>query len=342
MKTLVIGDLHFNDKPMGMLDAQKEAIIQICKENADCSKVIFLGDLMMHRHPRPTVLLALKEVMDEVSKIQQIYILRGNHDSVNKSDDGSTILSMLEKDMVWGHRQVRVITKTWIDKVNKWVFIPHYEDDEKIKSDLRNVPENYMVFGHFGYNGVLDCAGDADFGVTLSDFKNPTILGHIHRESHEEGVSILGTPYSTNFGEAGKDCYYGILTGSGLEKIPTEGGPRHLVMDYDKVEENLDWINAETSPPNYTLLRININTINEDQDQVTTLCDSITAPFVEIKYKPLLDEKEEFETDNKIFTTAINDELIEHYINSSNASINKADLLSGLKLIHENQQNRDT
>ena len=335
MKTLIIGDLHFDDKPLGLLDAQKEAVLQICRENKECSQVIFLGDLMMHRHPRPTVLLALKEVMDEVSRTKRVYILRGNHDSVNKSDDGVTALSLLDSD------KVKVITQTWVDDLNKWVFIPHYEDDEKIKDYLSDAPRGYMVFGHFGYNGVLDSAGDGDFGLVISDFHNPTILGHIHRESNKGSVTVLGTPYSTNFGEAGKDCYYGILTGSSLEKVQTEWGPRHLVMDYDKVEDNLDWINGDTSPAQFTLLRININTINEDQDQVATLCDSITAPFVEIKYKPLLDEKEEFETDNKVFTTAINDELIDHYINSSNASINKDDLLSGLKLIHENQQNRD-
>jgi len=335
MKTLIIGDLHFDDKPLGMLDAQKEAVLKICKENGGCSKVIFLGDLMMHRHPRPKVLLALKEVMDEVSRTKQVYILRGNHDSVNKADDGVTALSLFESS------KVKVITQTWIDDLNKWIFIPHYEDDERIKNDLIRAPEGYMVFGHFGYRGVLDSGGGGDFGLVISDFKNPTILGHIHRESNKGSVTILGTPYSTNFGEAGKDCYYGIITGQILEKIPTEWGPRHLVMDYDKVEDNLDWINADTSPAQFTLLRININTINEDQDQVATLCDSITAPYVEIKYKPLLDEKEEFETDNKVFTTALNDELIDHYINSSNASINKDDLLCGLKLIHENQQNRD-
>lgn len=112
-------------------------------------------------------------------------------------------------------------------------------------------------------------------------------------------------------------------------------------MDYDKVEENLDWINADSYPYDFTLLRININTINEDQDQIAKLCDLITAPSVEIKYKSLLDEREEFQTDDRVFSTALNDELIEYYINSSNATINKDDLLNGLKLINENQQNRD-
>jgi DNA repair exonuclease SbcCD nuclease subunit len=339
LSTLVIGDLHFENKLLGMLEAQKAAVIEICKgQRSACTHVIFLGDLMMHRNPRPEVLLALKDMFDTISEELGfgIYILRGNHDSVSKSDDGITSLSLFEGP------NVKVITQTWVDPENDWVFIPHYENEQKIKDDLSNVPEGHTVFGHFGYYGVLNSAGDSDFNLTISDFKNPTILGHIHNESKNENVSILGTPYTTNFGEASKDCFFGILTGGHFEKFPSFGGPRHIVIDYDDVEDNLDWINQSCrSPKNFTLLRITINSTNEDQNRIADLCDKLQVGHVEIMYKPLLDAKEEFETDNKVFTTAINDELIEHYINSSNASINKDDLLSGLKLIHENKQNRD-
>ena len=334
-KTLVIGDLHFDNKFRGMLDAQREAVIKICDLHKECDKVIFLGDLMMHRNPRPEVLLALNKMIDTVSQDREVFILRGNHDSVTKSDDGVTSLSLFENS------KVKVITHTYIDHKNKWMFIPHYEDEQKIKDFLAAAPKDYTVFGHFGYYGVLNSAGDADFSLSISDFKNPTILGHIHTEGRNGNVTVLGTPYSTNFGEAGKDCYYGILDERGLDKLPSKYGPRHLVVDYDNVEDNLDWINKDSKPTDYTLLRININTINEDQDRIADLCDKIKVGSLEIKYKPLLDEKDEFETDGRVFTTALNDELIEYYINSSKTKINKDELLSGLKLIHENQQDRN-
>ena len=335
VKTLVIGDLHFDNKFRGMLDAQREAVIKICDLHKECDKVIFLGDLMMHRNPRPEVLLALKKMIDTISKDREVFILRGNHDSVTKSDDGLTSLSLFE------NTKVKVVTHTHIDHENKWMFIPHYEDEQKIKDDLACAPKDYTIFGHFGYNGVLNSAGDADFSLSISDFKNPTILGHIHTEGRNGNVTVLGTPYSTNFGEAGKDCYYGILDERGLDKLPSKYGPRHLVVDYDNVEDNLDWINKDSKPTDYTLLRININTINEDQDRIAELCDKIKVGSLEIKYKPLLDEKDEFETDGRVFTTALNDDLIEHYINSNKTKINKDELLSGLKLIHENQQDRN-
>ena len=289
----------------------------------------------MHRNPRPEVLLALNKMIDTVSQDREVFILRGNHDSVTKSDDGVTSLSLFENS------KVKVFTHTYIDHKNKWMFIPHYEDEQKIKDDLACAPKGYTIFGHFGYNGVLNSAGDADFSLSISDFKNPTILGHIHTEGRNGNVTVLGTPYSTNFGEAGKDCYYGILDERGLGKLPSKYGPRHLVVDYDNVEDNLDWINKDSKPTDYTLLRININTINEDQDRIAELCDKIKVGSLEIKYKPLLDEKDEFETDGRVFTTALNDDLIEHYINSNKTKINKDELLSGLKLIHENQQDRN-
>lgn len=333
-KTLIIGDLHFVDKPAGLLASQKAAVIQLCKEHPECSKVIFLGDLMMHRNPSPTVLLALSETLEEVSKTKQVFILRGNHDSFTKADDGVTALSLFSKP------NIKVITHTWIDHENGWVFIPHYEDEQKIKKSLDSAPKDYTIFGHFGYNGVLNSAGDADFSLSISDFKNPTILGHIHGETSNGLVSVIGTPYSTNFGEAGKDSFFGILDERGLVKIPTQKGPRHLVIDYENVEDNLDWL-SDSNKDTFTLLRISINTIEEDQSQIAELCSKLSVGFIEVKYKPLLDDDEEFLSDGRTFSTVLDAELIDFYINSSNTNINKETLLSGLALLHEDQQNRN-
>jgi DNA repair exonuclease SbcCD nuclease subunit len=333
MQTLIIGDLHFEDKPRGMMKAQAAAVTQICEDRGgECDKVIFLGDLMMHRNPRPTVLLALKELMEGIVDLgYDIFILRGNHDSVTKADDGVTSLSLFENEFV------HVYTQYHEDHFRKWIFIPHYEDEERIKQYLANAPEGYTIFGHFGYYGVLNSAGDADFELSISDFKNPTILGHIHKAGRNGNVSVLGTPYTTNFGEAGKDCYYGVLYSSRLEKVSCEYGPRHLVVDYDSVEENLDWLNSG----DYNLIRINVGTLDEGMHSVAKTVQSVDAPFVEVKYKPLLDDKEVFSPDDRDVSSVMSTDLIEHYINSSNTKISKQDLLDGLKLINENQQSRN-
>ena len=42
MFTLVIGDLHFEDKPSGMMQAQSRAIMQICKDRlGNCEKLLY-------------------------------------------------------------------------------------------------------------------------------------------------------------------------------------------------------------------------------------------------------------------------------------------------------------
>ena len=332
VRTLVIGDLHFDNKPHGLLQAQVKCIKRII-QNEDVDDIIFLGDLMMHRKPYPRVLLGLKDVIDFASKRAEVTIIRGNHDSENKSDDGVTALSLFEGE------RVRVVTQTWHDDKNKRAFIPHYEDEERIKKDLAQVPNGYTIFGHFGYSGSLNSAGDRDFSLSVNDFNNPTILGHIHKYTRGEFITLLGTPYTTNYSEYRKENFYGIIEDENLETFSIDHGPRHLVVDYDKVEENLDWINDHKY---FTLLRINISTVDKNHDRITDLLDQLNVGYVEVKYTPVVDEKYEREEMTTIDpVTEINDALIEEYINSSNTKISKFELFKGLNLIHENQQSRN-
>lgn len=335
VRTLVIGDLHFDNKPNGLLNAQKGTTIDIYNDalkSGPIDDVIFLGDLMMHRKPYPRVLLALKEVVDFISEKSNVFILRGNHDSETKADDGVTALSLFES------KNVTIITHILVDDVSRRVYIPHYEDETRIKEALASIPTGYTVFGHFGYYGSLNSAGDNDFSLTPSDFHNPTILGHIHQYSRGENITLLGTPYTTNFSEYRKENFYAIIEDKNLEAFPVEFGPRHIVIDYDLVEENLDWINDGRY---FTLLRINIDTVNEDQNNITDILNQVHAGYVEIKYKPLVDKDDDIVVESINPITDINDSLIEDYINSSTTTIGKEALLEGLTLIHENQQSRD-
>ena len=150
MPTLVIGDLHFNHTPRGMMEAQLETVKKIVERGIvkhRCDSLIFLGDLMMHRSPRPPVMLSLKYLMDWITEEKglDVYILRGNHDSYNKSDDGVTSLSLLENN------KVKVFTQTYYDERNDWTFIPHYEDEQRMEHDLGAAHPGSFVFGHFGY-----------------------------------------------------------------------------------------------------------------------------------------------------------------------------------------------
>jgi DNA repair exonuclease SbcCD nuclease subunit len=336
MSTLVIGDLHFVQTPHGLLEAQLSTIKKLLYKGSEehgCSEVIFLGDLMMHRTPRPPVLLALRELLKYATELgYEAYILRGNHDSFTKADDGVTALSLFSSD------KVHIYTQTTHDTQKKWTFIPHYENEERITQDLGNTPPGHIVFGHFGCHGSLNSTGDADFGIPMDAFSNRTILGHIHKAKESGKVTILGTPYSTNFGEAGKDCFYGVIDDEGeFSKYPIDFGIRHLVMEYDKVADNADWVSDLDW---FTLLRVNINSLEEDSTIAWT-CDSLDVGFFEIKYVPLIEDRDEFTPVPGVASLQINDDLIDKYINASQSKINKSQLLEGLKRIHENQESKD-
>ena len=118
---------------------------------------------------------------------------------------------------------------------------------------MAKAPTDCTVFGHFGYYGSLNSAGDADFTIDLPQFRNRAFLGHIHRftqgtirtNAGVETVTLLGTPYSTNYTEYKKDNYYAILESSGVTFKPIEYGPRYMVMDLESIEDNLDFVNSK-------------------------------------------------------------------------------------------------
>jgi len=318
MRTLLITDLHFSEKPRGLLGAQVSALSYILL-NEKYDEVVIMGDLMMHRKPSPTVLLALKEVVDLCQKGNHpLTIIRGNHDSETKADDGVTALSLLDY-------HAKVVTHTWYDPKTKRAFIPHYENEERIKKDLQTVPGGYTVFGHFGYHGALNSAGDADFNLRVSDFTNPSFLGHVHRYVKRENVTVLGTPYTTNFGETDKESYYAILDDDEVVLKSLKSGPRHLLFDYEELHENLDFINDSKW---FTMLRVLV-----DKDSGPIPYSELNVAFLDIKWKPCFDEDQlsNYQPNRSLFT--LNEAIIEDYVDSSITSLSKEDIMEGYSLI---------
>jgi predicted phosphodiesterase len=320
MRTLLITDLHFTDKPAGLLAAQKKCILTLL-EAEKYDDVIIMGDLMMHRKPTPSVMLALKEVVDFCrTKDKPVTIIRGNHDSENKSDDGVTALSVFDY-------HAKVVTQTWYDLKTKRAFIPHYEDEDRIKKDLAGVPKGYSVFGHFGYSGALNSAGDADFDLKPSNFRNRSFLGHVHGYVKKDNITVLGTPYTTNFGECHYDHFYAILTKTRTTLKKLDHGPRHLLYKAQDLEDNLDHIN---DPKWFTLLRVLV-----DADHHPIPYDKLNVEGIDVKYLPVFNEDEisSYEPERDLFT--INEVIIEDYVEAANSTIPKEILMQGYRLLRD-------
>jgi hypothetical protein len=220
--------------------------------------------------------------------------------------------------------------------INGYTFIPHYENERTIIEDLSRVPDADIVLGHFGYNGCLNPMGDPDFTISMDMFTNRTFLGHIHHFKESGQITIVGTPYTTSFQEANKDSYYAVVDAKGNYKMkPINFGIRHLIMDLSDIIQNKELIENENY---YTLLRVMVNTLEKDQDSLREILDQVKPMYLDIKYKPVVDEKKPQSTyDPEQIITRIDDDLISDYINKTNTTLSKQELLDGLKVINENQ-----
>lgn len=355
-RCLVIGDVHLCMPFKGYYEAQVATLKKIIRESAP-THVIFLGDIFHVRKPDPEVLLGVRKFFDDISNIpglKQIFLLRGNHDSSNKSDDGVTALSLFQ----YPASKVEVITQTYYDHHLNFYFIPHYENQDIILDSINKIEGEWnkfithfptappVVFGHFGFAGCLNTANNADFDLDPSKFKYLTILGHIHKPTDLGQAVVLGTPYSTSFNECDYSHQCMLLKSENnkawsTHTIPIEFGLRHLVMPYEALEANKEFIRDK----NYaTVLRVFISHFDEAEDSVTLrkrIMDEYGAFYVDIKFSAILDKKVESQSMFNMEGAAleINEDLIQKYIKENTTQIPESDILEGYKLINDYKVN---
>ena len=344
---LIFGDLHLRDDIPGYLDAQCAFIEKTVKDfNEICPinypKVVFLGDIFDKRNPSIKVMLALKALLSKLHA--DVFIVRGNHDAVSKADDGLTALSLFESKYVkvCTDKPMAFPLKISLEPEDRGlgILIPHYENEETIKNHLARIDDKRaVVFGHFGYHGSLNSAGDNDFRIPLECFDNLTFLGHIHHYSAKDKVVVVGTPYTTSFQEAGKPNYvihYKFKNRRSYWKaISAVGGPKHHVC---KLE---DLSSLKLSEENFNLVRVMMNPLKELNDldiisQIKTNYPLIN--WVDLRFNTITDNKVEqsyYRPDRQLFN--INEAIIEDYIDSSATALDKKDLLAGLKDLDEDQ-----
>jgi len=327
MKTLLIGDLHLKNIPSipGYIDAQVDAIHRIIDVEKDVDSIIFLGDIFHNRKPSPTELLKLKEILDHAKVGIKIFLIRGNHESETKSDDGVTALSLFSE---------KVITHT--ETIGKYTFIPHYEDKSLIVKALHETPPGNFIFGHWGYTGSLNSIGYADFDIDRDLINNPTFLGHIHHFKEEAKITVLGTPYTTSFQESGKINYYGILEHEGdqwnFTKHKVDWGIRHVILNYsDLANKKTYWLQDENY---FTLLRIFMSELDGVPDMrfKQWLIDKYKIKYLDVKFQPVEEDDEEqsnFVPGGEVFQ--LTDELIKKYVDGQNSDLSKKDIMIGLE-----------
>lgn len=344
MKALVIGDTHFDNQYKGQLRAQTQTVLELVRRSSP-EIVIFLGDIFHHRLPDVEVMVEVQMLMRQLELqpgLKRIVILRGNHDSADKSDSGLTSLLLLE----YPGSKVDVMESCYPDYDLGFYYIPHYEDEETIKFELGFL-KNFIVFGHFGYEGCINTGQYFNFKVKKEDLKTRTILGHIHRYAEDGNITILGTPWATSFGECDYQHYVGEMVlengkWSELKKIEVDFGPRYIQCPL----ESLELIKEEIMDPKYfTVLRVYVDKFSDETtlDLRNKILAEYKVGYVDIKFKPILNPKLEQRLSNydpQVPLDKIDSEILEKYIEEQATSIPKEKLVEGLDKIkqHANKE----
>jgi len=190
-----------------------------------------------------------------------------------------------------------------------------------------------VVFGHFGHLGGFNSLGDNDFTLNLSDFSHSMYLGHIHTNSVRGNKIVLGTQYTTNFGESGQQKYYGVFEDDKFTLKKWRGGPRYIALDYDYLDE------IDINRYDYVLLRLFISATQDEtfqRDVAELRAKHSNIRFVDIKYKSLLDTGgaiSSFEPEKDIFE--IDDDLIRQYVEEQCVDIPMDSLMEGYRKLKE-------
>lgn len=336
-KILVIGDLHLENPYKGYLEAQHQALERIIKTSQP-DVAVFLGDIFHHRNPSVEVLTKTVKFFDRLCDkyYTHYFILRGNHDSANKSDDGMTVLNLLRSP-------VKVFEKDSICKFLESFMIPHYENEDKTIEALKVAShfKDLIVFGHFGYDGCINTGQYFNFKVKKDHIKNRTILGHIHRYAQDDHITILGTPWSTNFGECDYKHYVGEIwldtetySFSELNLVEVTFGPRYYACPFEALEQMKDEI---MDPEYYTILRVIMNKFSDEHtnDIREKILNEYKVAYVDLKFQPVLDKKLSNRLSNyePAKLEAISNEVVDKYIEENATSIPIEVLKQGLEEI---------
>jgi DNA repair exonuclease SbcCD nuclease subunit len=323
---LLLTDLHLrSDYLPGFLEAQVDTLLRLA-ESSKPDAIVINGDIFHKRNPRGPELLAFQQLLDKLN-CDDIYVNRGNHDTIRKDGTSDTTLSLYSD-------YATIITDAKTCRIGgvDFDFIPHYEDEAKILQCLKK--STNPVFGHFGFDGcVSNGTYEYESTVRKSHFKNKlAFLGHIHKPKVYNNIHVTGTQYSNTFGEANAQKYFTrlLIRDGEIEVVrkPIDFGIRHIVGTLDEIEE----LNKKYNFGNfYTLLRVRLD--NLDSYAETSLFDEVMDKYslrhLEFAFEDILPKFEStYEPDTQIFS--LNDGVIEQYLSMRDSVFSKEELLDSL------------
>ena len=325
-RIVLLTDLHLrSDYIPGFLEKQVETLVRLVNKKPP-DHVVILGDVFQRRNPRGEELLAFDSILSQL-KCRDIYVLRGNHDTIKKDGSTRSTLSLFsDKAKIIETSETVHIAGVDFD------FIPHYEDERDIVRFLKK--SKNIVFGHFGFDG---CVSNGNYAyesyVKKRHFKDKlAFLGHIHKPKVYKKVYILGTQYSNTYGEANTEKFlHELLIRNGVVEVirkPIQFGIRHFVGTPDAIEG----LNKQFGFSRYfSMLRVKLD--NLDSYTENSLHEQISSKYdlahVEVSFDDILPKySSSYKPSNNV--VSLGDDLIEKYVAGSNSVFTKEEIYEAL------------
>jgi DNA repair exonuclease SbcCD nuclease subunit len=333
-EALVITDLHLRDDiHPKYLDKQIETLLRLISQKK-YDYILILGDIFEFRTSKSIVLLKFKEFLQSIPQ-GKVIILRGNHDTVYKTDTTLSIQSLFDS-------YAKIITDVEDIKIHHTVcrFIPHFESDYKLEEHIKSAKN--VIFGHFGFNGAVGSLGHRyTSGLPKSLFKVPTFLGHIHKARKYDNIHVIGTQYTTNFGEANQKKYFYEMTfhnnGSfDAYKKEITFGIKHISASLNTLKQIY---NKYANGDFFKLIRVkvdNLHTFNEDVIR-EQLEKNYKYDVLDVRFDDIINKhSSRFATDKKLFQ--LNEGIMQEYIEQNETDFSKDELEKILKEIYEDNE----
>lgn len=204
MSILVISDLHLTEKSV---EAYRWNIFSQVRDylgENDCDTLFILGDLLdkKDRHPAELVNQLIDELINTLSYVDNIFILKGNHDYLKPQAPFLDFLRHFEPHITWISSPQFV---TFGSKRTLW--LPHSRNPTEEWADL-DFGSVDTIFMHQSVIGCkvseyyeMNCGFDLDWMISRLPKNHQIYSGDIHVPQQIKTLTYIGTPHPVSFGD---------------------------------------------------------------------------------------------------------------------------------------------
>ena len=297
MRTLVIGDLHFDNTKNYVANSNSfNEVLQTLFWIKDKVKelkpdiTVFLGDIFDNPSTITTSVISIvSEYFNNLSNLSLLVILSGNHDILENNDTNIKINDEILNykgnllSIFKGNKRIAVLEKIKtfeIDKETDYIFIPFTDNiPNKLIEHLQKdkIGNKKIIFGHFDIADAPYMQLEAKNGnINLNNYVNLDLikhlkihkvyLGHVHDKYNIENVEFLGACRNINFNnkQPSKGIYLFDSDKDGYEYFENPYSPIYVTLN--SFDELLKYIEEHDK---LELLKTNVKLKFSTNDEVT-------------------------------------------------------------------------